>query len=225
MPDAIPPHMLDTYLAHGWYRMQQTIFTTDVILKNDTIIPVFWIRFLLRRYFHNKGSRKILNACSRFTVTVTGGHITAEAEELYALYKEAVEFDVSDTIQDYLIGQTSISIYSTRCVEVREGSTLIAAGYFDEGNTAMAGILNIFHPGYKKYSLGKFLMLQKIEYALKHNKQYYYPGYISTGISKFDYKLFPGTEHTEVYIRNSDRWMPWLSVQKEQLEEWLFTIG
>jgi len=65
-------------------------------------------------------------------------------------------------------------------------------------------------------------MLLKIEYALQHNKQFYYPGYISTGISKFDYKLFPGKEATEVYISSSGQWVPWLSVTSQQLEESLF---
>ena len=225
IPSALPPQVLDAYLEHGWYRMQQTIFTTDIILKNDTVIPVFWIRLLMKRYTHSKSSKKILKTCSKFSVTVKEGNITNEAESLYSLYKAAVEFDVSDTVRDYLIGTGEENIYNTKCVEVRDGNTLIAAGYFDEGDKSMAGILNIFHPEYKKYSLGKFLILSKIEYALANNKQYYYPGYISTAISKFDYKLFPGTEHTEVYIRNTDSWMPWLSVQKEQLEEWLFTAG
>lgn len=225
IPSALPPQVLDAYLEHGWYRMQQTIFTTDIILKNDTVIPVFWIRLLMKRYTHSKSSKRILKTCSKFSVTVKEGNITNEAESLYSLYKAAVEFDVSDTVRDYLIGTGEENIYNTKCVEVRDGNTLIAAGYFDEGDKSMAGILNIFHPEYKKYSLGKFLILSKIEYALANNKQYYYPGYISTAISKFDYKLFPGTEHTEVYIRNTDSWMPWLSVQKEQLEEWLFTAG
>lgn len=225
IPSALPPQVLDAYLEHGWYRMQQTIFTTDIILKNDTVIPVFWIRLLLKRYTHSRSSNKIIKNCGDFSVAIKDGNITDEAEALYSIYKSSVEFDVSDTVRDYLIGTGEENVYNTKCVEVREGSTLIAAGYFDEGDKSMAGILNIFHPDYKRYSLGKFLMLSKINYALANNKLFYYPGYVSTAISKFDYKLFPGAVHTEVYIRSTDSWMPWLSVQKEQLEEWLFTTG
>lgn len=225
MPSVLPPQVLDAYLEHGWYRMQQTIFTTDIILKNDTVIPVFWIRLLLKRYAHSRSSKKIMKGCCGFSVEIKEGDITEEAEALYSLYKSSVEFDVSDTIRDYLNGQPERNIYNTKCVEVRNGDALIAAGYFDEGEKSIAGILNIFHPEYKKYTLGKYLMLLKIDYALANKKLYYYPGYISTAISKFDYKLFPGTEHTEVYIRNTDSWRPWLSVQKEQLEEWLFAAG
>ena len=51
-------------------------------------------------------------------------------------------------------------------VQVRDGDKLIAVGYFDKGKTAIAGILNMYHPDYKQYSPGKFLMLKKLEYAL-----------------------------------------------------------
>lgn len=221
-PDTMPGKLLDEYLRHGWYRMQQTIFTTDIILKNDVVVPVFWIRLLLKRYGHSRNSRRILSACSRFSVTVTGGEITAEDEELYQVYKSSVSFDVSETIKDYLVGESPGNIYDTKCVKVRDGNTLIATGYFDEGRNSLAGILNIIHPDYKRFSLGKYLMLLKIERAVQLGMEYYYPGYISSAISKFDYKLFPGPEHTEVYIRNTDSWRPWLSVQVEKLEEWLF---
>ncbi len=221
-PDAMPGALLDEYLAKGWYRMQQTIFTTDIIIKNDMVIPVFWIRLVIKRYRANKSSKKIRELNKDFTVTITNGTITAEAEELYQLYKSSVNFEISESITDYLVGETISSIYNTRCLEIRNGSQLIAAGFFDEGDTTLAGILNIYHPDYKQKSLGKYLMLLKIEYALQHNKQFYYPGYISTTFSKFDYKLFPDKEATEVYLSNSRQWVPWLSMTSGQLEEQLF---
>jgi arginyl-tRNA--protein-N-Asp/Glu arginylyltransferase len=129
---------------------------------------------------------------------------------------------VSDSIRDYLAGEAQVSIYNTKCYEIREGKKLIACGYFDEGDSSLAGILNIYHPDYKQTSPGKFLMLLKINYALQQQKKFYYPGYISTGITKFDYKLFPGKECAEVFITRKQQWVPWLSVTREQLEESLF---
>ncbi len=222
-PESMPGALLDDYLARGWYRMQQTIFTTDIIIKNDLVIPVFWLRLVLKRYKHAKGSKKIRELNKDFSVTVTNGAITTEAEELYQLYRSSVNFDVSETIQDYLVGEAISTIYHTRCIEVRDEGRLIAAGFFDEGADSLAGILNIYHPDYKQKSLGKYLMLLKIEYALQHQKQFYYTGYISTVISKFDYKLFPDKESTEVYLSTSKQWVPWLSVTATQLEELLLS--
>ncbi|MBL7731916.1 MAG: GNAT family N-acetyltransferase [Chitinophagaceae bacterium] len=222
-PDTMPGHRLDEYLSKGWYRMQQTIFTTDIIVKNDVVIPVFWIRLALKQYRPLASARRILEVNKDFTVAIHTNGITAEAEELYQVYKAHVDFDISDSIADYLVGEASRSIYHTRCVEIRDKGKLIAAGYFDEGDDSLAGILNIYHPDYKHKSLGKYLMLLKIRYALERGKTFYYPGYISTAISKFDYKLFPGKDATEVYLSNSGTWVPWLSVTNERLEELLFT--
>lgn len=202
--------------------MQQTIFTTDIIIKNEMVIPVFWLRLVLKKYQESKASRKIIELNNKFRIELKGGHITGEAEELYQAYKASVDFEVSETIRDYLVGEAPYSIYNTKCFEIRDGKKLVACGYFDEGETTLAGILNIYHPDYKQSSPGKFLMLLKINYALEQQKEFYYPGYISTGITKFDYKLFPGKEASEVYFTREDRWVPWLSVTKEQLEESLF---
>jgi leucyl-tRNA---protein transferase len=214
--------MLDAYLAKGWYRMQQTIFTTDVIIKNDMVIPVFWLRLVLSKYKQNKTAQKIITTNKKFSIACGNGYITDEAEELYQLYCQSISFDVSPTIQDSLIGEGLHSVYNTKAYSIRDGKKLIGLGYFDDGENSIAGILNIYHPDYKQYSLGKYLMLLKIEYALQQHKEFYYPGYISTGISKFDYKLFVGKEASEVYIRKTDQWMPWLSITEQQLEEWLF---
>lgn len=85
----------------------------------------------------------------------------------------------------------------------------------------MAGILNCYHPDYAKQQLGKYLVLLKIAYAQQQQLDYYYTGYLSTADPKFDYKLFAGKDATEVYNRNQQQWVPWLSVQKEELEYWL----
>lgn len=221
-PASMPGTLLDDYLGRGWYRMQQTIFTTDIIIKNDLVIPVFWLRFALKKYTESKSSRKIMEQNKRFSVSLKNGHITREAEELYTLYKSSVDFEVSESISDYLVGEAPASIYNTKRYEIRDGKILVACGYFDVGVNSMAGILNIYHPDYKQYSPGKFLILLKINYALQQQMHYYYPGYISTGITKFDYKLFPGKEAAEVYLTASERWVPWLSITKEELEQSLF---
>jgi len=168
-----------------------------------------------------KKNQKIINNNKSYSVDCAKAVLTEELEELYQLYKSSVNFELSASIQDCLLGDSIMSIYDTYCITIREGEKLIAAGFFDEGNNSMAGILNIYHPQYASKGLGKYLMLLKIEYAQQHQKQFYYTGYISTTDPKFDYKLFAGKEATEVYNRSEAQWVPWLSVQKELLHEWL----
>jgi leucyl-tRNA---protein transferase len=220
-PESLTAQQLDNYLADGWYRMQQMIFTTDVIVKEEQLLPVFWLRLSLEKYIPVKKANQIIARNKEYTVECNTAIITEELEELYQLYKSSVNFELSVTIHDSLIGEAATSIYNTHCLTIRDKSKLIAAGFFDEGDNSIAGILNIYHPDYANQSLGKYLMLLKIEYALQQQKLYYYTGYLSTADSKFDYKLFVSKEATEVYYRKLRQWIPWSSIQKEELVDWL----
>jgi len=214
---------LDDYLAEGWYRMQQLIFTTDVIVKEDKLLPVFWLRLSLDKYTPTKKSTKIKALNKKYSVEFNSGMITEEMEELYTLYKSSVGFEISESIADNLIGDHEGSIYKTISISIRDENKLIAVGFFDDGDTTMAGILNVYDPAYASKSLGKYLMLLKIEYAQQHKKKYYYTGYLSTADTKFDYKLFVSKEATEVYNRSKKEWVPWLSVEKKILEDWILS--
>ena len=222
-PESLTAQQLDNYLVDGWYRMQQMIFTTDVIVKDDKLLPVFWLRLSLEKYKPVKKANQIIARNKEYTVEYNTAVITEELEELYQLYRPSVNFELSVSIQDSLIGDATTSIYNTHCLTIRDKGKLIAAGFFDEGDNSIAGILNIYHPDYASQSLGKYLMLLKIDYALQQQKQkqYYYTGYLSTADSKFDYKLFVSKEATEVYNRKLEQWIPWSSIQKEELVDWL----
>ncbi len=58
------------------------------------------------------------------------------------------------------------------------------------GKNYVAGIKNIYHPEYCKYSLGKCLMILTYRFCKVNNIEWYYPGYLVPGHTKFDYKLF-----------------------------------
>lgn len=207
--DVLPPALLDVYLAAGWYRMQQRIFTTDLITKEEELIPVFWLRHVVKRYHPSRSHRKIRQRNAAFTTEVLPLQLTDELEELYGRYRAAVDFEVAPMLQESLLGEASDSIYTSTCIEVREGDRLIAAGILDEGENSIAGILNFYDPAYAAYSPGKYLMLLKMEYAQRTGRQYYYTGYMSTVYDKFDYKLMLGAEATEVYKREVNTWVVW----------------
>lgn len=217
----LAPERLDEYLAAGWYRMQQLIFTTDLITKEDTLIPVFWLRHLVSAYEPSPSHKKILHANKGFKVSIGPLAITSELENLYQEYYHAVDFDISPTLQESLLGENRHSIYQTICIKIQDENKLIAAGILDEGINSIAGILNFYHPAYAAKSPGKLLMLEKMKYAKKQGKQFYYTGYMSTAYSKFDYKLMLGHACTEVYRRNTNSWLPWDHVNNNMLEQWL----
>lgn len=199
---------LDDYLAMGWFRMGQTIFTTDFIPINNGIHPVYWLRFIVQRVNYGKKQQRLFSINKEFTIVVRPFLLSEEIEELYALYRTTIDFDAPLTVESFLLDGAIDSIYDTQLIEIRDAGRLIAAGIFDNGDNSIAGIMNFFDPAYKTKSLGKYLMLLKINYAIESGKQYYYPGYIAGGFSKFDYKLFPDPAAAEIYDASREEWIP-----------------
>jgi leucyl-tRNA---protein transferase len=205
---------LDSYLARGWYRLGQVVFTTDHVPDGSTMKPAFWLRYDLSRLEYGRKQRELLRRNARFTVTMRPLELTAELEELYQRYRVCMAFDASPTAYSYLIEAGTPFppqriIFDSTMIEIRDGSKLIALGVFDLGESTLAGILNFYDPEYKKYSLGKFLMLLKINHARTLGKAWYYPGYIAYGYTKFDYKLYPDARAAEIYDMGTARWLPY----------------
>ena len=193
------------------------LVTTDLITKENEFLAVFWLRYRMEAYTHSKKSRKLLQAIAPFTVSIEPLMFTTELTDLYSRYHSSLAFDMSDTLQGYLLGDRTASVFDTRMICIRHEGNLIAAGCYDEGETATMGIVNIYDPAYKKYSLGKVLVLLKLEEALRQGKTFFYPGYISIHNNKFDYKLFPDLQCTDVYNRLTDEWLPHGSMDLQRL--------
>ncbi len=215
-------HTLDFYLAAGYYRMQHLIFTTHFIKDAESEIkhPVFWLRTNLKKLRTSRTAALIKNKAASFSVNYKQATVNAEIETLYNVYKNSLTFQLAANCYECLHQQEITLPYDSKIIEIRKDETLIAAGFFDCGQNSLAGILNIYHPDYKKFSLGKLLMLLKIEYAINQNMNFYYTGYFSTRFSKFDYKIFPDPAAMEIYLPNENCWIPYESISKEYLNEY-----
>lgn len=203
---SIPGIVLDYYLSQGYYRMRQDLFTCQFLPHDGELYTVHWLRLVLRHVQYGSKQRHLLRQNASFVVTVRPFSLTAEYEALYALYLQGITFDTSLTLAELLLDETPHSVFNTQVIEVRDGDLLIAAGLFDQGIDSIAGIVNFYHPAYRKHSLGKYLMLLKMAHAVQEQKTYYYPGYLVYGYPKFDYKLFACLAATEVYDCRSGQW-------------------
>lgn len=218
-PETVSPQLLDAFLSKGWYRIHQMLITTDLIAKEDEYLAVFWLRYRLEHYEHSRKSRKLLQACEQFSSSIEPLQFTDELEELFTKYRQPLDFELSDSARAYLMGDRTENVFNTQLLTLRYNGQLIAAGCYDEAETSLTGILSIYDPAYKKYSLGKVLLLLKLEEAMRLEKTYFYPGYISLHTTKFDYKLFPGLEVTEVYNRLLDEWQPYAATNLQQIHD------
>lgn len=214
--------MLDELLAAGYYRSQHLMFTCNdtVINEEEDILPVFWLRTLINKCKPGKSANTILKKCSGFTVNFCKAYIDNEIENLYTAYRQHITFAVSNTCENYLHQQMIPQPFNSMMVQVHDNNNLIAAGYFDEGSCSIAGIMNIYNPQYNFYSLGKFLMLQKLKYALSQKLNFYYTGYISTKSTHFDYKVFPDVHAVEVWLPVERLWAPYHLLNKTFLEDY-----
>jgi arginine-tRNA-protein transferase len=214
---------LDELLSSGYYRMQDSIFTTNQVYigpygKSNMFAPVFWLRTNVEQMVETSSSKKIRRKCAAFKINIKPAEITDDIEELFALYRSHIDFDTYATCRDCMLEkESSANPFNSWMIEIWDNTHLIAVGYFDIGKDAAMAIINFYHPTYKKYSLGKCLILKTLDYMKENNMHYYYPGYICTTDNKMDYKVFPNIVPVQVYLPIEKEWMPYNNYTKGDL--------
>lgn len=212
-PASIKGKSLDMFLSMGWYRMGQYIFTSDSTSYYGDVmdLPLRWIRYKIADIELSESANQIKKQNKAFKVNFKKEVISQEIEDLFSQYKSSIKFPVSNSVRESLYLNSEIEIgkgaFKTKTIEIRDQDKLIGAGYCDYGITSVAGILNFYHPNYKKYSLGKYLMLLKIEQSIREGKEYFYPGYIVNGNSRYDYKKLIFKKGIEEYIISTNTWV------------------
>jgi leucyl-tRNA---protein transferase len=218
-PERMDGVLLDAYLARGWYRISQSFITTDLITYDNALIPVFWLRIDLKRYKPSRSARRIAEKNSKYQLMIKPFEITEEIENLYKTYRASIDFSISESTAEYLLGDGTANAFDSRLIELRDGERLIAVGYFDIGERTSTGILHFYDPAYADDSPGKYLFIAEIEYSLQQGYDYYYMGYLCRGNAKFDYKLFADRKSTELFLRRGAQWKPY-EVMEKKINRW-----
>ncbi len=206
-PEVLHPQDLDRYLARGWYRMGQTMFTTHFLCFGQQFFSAVWVRLPLSGYRFRRSLRKLHQKnANRFRTRIQRGSITREKEQLYQKYKSHFPGILAPSLRDSLLDGEDFNIFDTYEVAVYDQDQLVALSYFDRGRAAAASIQGIYDPAYRKYSLGFYTMLAEIEACQQDGLSHFYPGYVVPGYDRFDYKLRIG--EVEYYDLSSGRWRP-----------------
>lgn len=215
-PETIRPEELDAYLAQGWYRMGQTIFTTHFLCFGETFYSAVWVRLHLEKYRFRKSLRRIIRRNHHeFRTFFRKATIDREREQLYQRYKASFPGLLAPTLRDSLLDGEEMNIYNTHEVAVYHGKQLVAVSYFDLGHKSVASIMGMYDPDYQNYSLGFYTMLMEIAYAQEHNFEFYYPGYVVPGYARFDYKLRIGD--VDYFDLGSEAWRPYQKLSQEEI--------
>lgn len=207
-PEVLTPEELDAYLEIGWFRMGQSIFTTNFLNFKNNFYSAIWLRVDLLKFAGDTTQQKLAKRNSRFVNIIQDADLNVEKENLYSRYKQNISFETSASLSHLLFGKSNRSVFNTKEICIYDGGRLIAVGYFDLGDVSAAGITCFYDPEYKKFSLGKYLIYLKIEYCKKLDLHYFYPGYFVPGYSFFDYKLTIARSQLEYLQLRTNRWLP-----------------
>lgn len=211
-PDTLSAEQLDEYLANGWYRMYQTVFTSTHWRFTDPydVLRVWGLRYDVNRIIQRSSHKRMYKRNRGFQVSIHPmGEISAEDESLYTMYRASKSHYMSETLFELLMqDENQKQIFHSWCIEVRDDGKLIAKAIFDKGKDAALSEIHMYDPAYARYSLGKYLMLLTIDHLEEQGMKWYYPGYIVVGLPRFDYKLFVGKEWAEYYDPEEKVWKP-----------------
>ena len=219
---------LDYVLADGYFRMGNDIFTTNEVFvgnygKSVIYDPVFWLRVNLKKAKETATTKRIRKKCAGFSFIIQEANITEEIEALYALYLASVNFDGYPSCEACIPAiNTAASVFDTYMIKIFDQDQLISVGFFDKGLKSLMSVLHFYHPDYKRYSLGKFLMLITKDFAQDAKMDFVYPGYFTIDGTKMDYKIFPQIEAIEVFLSKDKAWVPLENYSKLQLEDYYF---
>jgi arginyl-tRNA--protein-N-Asp/Glu arginylyltransferase len=207
-PEVLSGEELDHYLTKGWFRNGQRIFTTNFLNFNSQLYSAIWLRIQLKALKEDKGFKKLSKLNNQFSITIQPASITPEKEALFQTYRSEMSFSASQSLQALLFGDSIRDIFNTYEVLLHDKERLIGVGYFDIGNTAAAGIVSFYDPAYKKCSLGKYLILIKVNYCKELGLDFFYPGYFAPDYPAFDYKLTIGRDQLSFLQLSSQKWLP-----------------
>jgi arginine-tRNA-protein transferase len=184
----VSPPQLDRLLADGWRHFGEHFFRYNIGFHENDLRRVLPLRIRLKDFTPSKSQRRTLKKNQDTQTVIRPIEITAEKEILFETHKNRFKHSVPDSIYDFL----SFAPAEVPCraleVCVYQKETLLAASFFDVGEAAVSAIYAMFDPREFSRSLGIFTMLLTIEYALKNDKIFYYPGYAYEGNSFYDYK-------------------------------------
>jgi arginine-tRNA-protein transferase len=159
----------------------------------------------------SKKSDKNYNQCKKFKSILLDFNYENEKDEielLYAKYRANINFDGYTSVYSAVHqGEAAFSIFNSKIIKLYDYDTLIGVAIFDIGAISGANILFFYDHDYRRYGIGKYLILLEMEYLVTNKYRYYYAGFIFIGHPKLDYKLSVEKSGIEYYDPETDNWL------------------
>lgn len=186
--NAVTPAELDILLGEGWRHFGTHFFRYNLGIYQEEIRRVLPLRIRLADFTFSKNHRRILKKNGDLDVGVQPIQITDETHELFEKHKSRFKTGVPNSIYNFLSVHAASEPTNGLEVSVRSNGRLLAASFFDVGETTLSSIYCVFDPKETSRSLGIFTMLKEIEFGNENGKTFLYHGYAYEGESFYDYK-------------------------------------
>ncbi|MDQ3180122.1 MAG: arginine-tRNA-protein transferase [Acidobacteriota bacterium] len=182
------PRQIDVLWANGWRHFGTQFYRYNFSFYEGRICRVFPLCIRLADFSLSKNKRRILKKNQDLQIVIRPIEITDEKEILFERHKRRFKRGVPFSLYDFLSFDAAIVPCKALEVCVYDRKNLLAASFFDVGETAISGIYAMFAPEETSRSLGIFTMLLEIDFAFKNGKEFYYQGYAYERNSFYDYK-------------------------------------
>lgn len=215
-PPRLSPEELDEFLHGGWFRIGQALMTCRVVQFEGVLRPAIWTRQVLDRAPLTRSNRKLM-ARNHKLYRVEEGPVVLddEHEALYQRYRQGARGERSETLVDFLYGESSTDVFPTREIRVFDGDRLVAFSWFDLGRETVQSLMGVYDPALSRHSLGYWTMLLEVEHARRTGRRFFYPGYVLPGDPAMDYKLRLGD--VEFLHPDAGQWRPLAELAAVQL--------
>ncbi len=182
------PRQMDRLWENGWRHFGTQFFRYNLSFYEGRICRVFPLRIRLADFSVSKNKRRIIRKNQDLQTIIRPVEITEEKEILFERHKRRFKRAVPFSIYDFLSYNPAKVPCEALELCVYQRKKLLAASFFDLGETAISGVYAMFAPEENSRSLGIFTMLAEIDFARQNGKDFYYQGYCYDGNSFYDYK-------------------------------------
>ncbi|NJO87236.1 MAG: hypothetical protein HC821_04380 [Lewinella sp.] len=185
------PAALDEYLALGYRTTGQAVYNCNFLqMDSGEMVSVLPLRLRLSGFGFSKSLRKLLRRnLGRFRVEY--GPCLSVDEEMRRVnesYRQLSPEKSLEQLDYHITGHHNQRVFNTWSTKVYDGSQLIAFSFFDLGKEAAYSKAGIYDPSYGSYSLGLFTLALEVEFCMRREMVFFYPGYVSDENATFDYK-------------------------------------
>lgn len=214
---SIRPEELDQYLSRGWFRKDQRMYTTPFLQEEGyQFRDVIWLRHRLTAFQFPEWF-SIMKHDGQFSIEITDAQPTASHEFLYQTYIDAQRDQRQSSLEAILYGDACETVFNTKMINIHCGEELVAAAFFDLGETSAASIVQFHNPAYTLYGLDKLLFYLAVESAINQGMSFFYTGFFTPGNPRFDHKLEIDKCSLEFYQSIYKAWYPFRLFKDEHL--------